>query len=32
MEETFELKLVTVKENYSKFAQKHPYDFSGITL
>ena len=33
MEEQFELKLLIVEpKNFSEFAQKHPYDFSGITL
>ena len=33
MEEQFELKLLIVEpKSFSEFAQKHPYDFSGITL
>ena len=33
MEKKFELNLLIVEpKSFSKFAQKHPYDFSGITL
>ena len=33
MEDKFELKLIEVKTKIiRKFAQKHPYDFSGVTL
>ena len=32
METKFDLKLIIVEQELKKFVQKHPYDFSGITL